>query len=223
MNVTLVAVTQPKLSRLETNIKTAEDLIVYCARVSNPNNQLNVETGAKLLRYCIQHGHWSVFEQASMTVGITTSRAISAQILRHRSFHFQEFSQRYASVPWFEPFQLRKQAEKNRQSSVEYIDDHELESDIDTLLDAIEDQYQYLLKAGVARECARMILPMCSQTVVYMSGTVRDWIHYLALRTKEDTQLEHREIAQAIKVIFNAEFPVIAEALKQLESEYARD
>lgn len=213
MNVTLVAVTQPKLSRLETNVKTAEDLIVYCARVSNPNNQHNVDTGAKLLRYCIQHGHWSVFEQASMTVEITTSRAISAQILRHRSFHFQEFSQRYAEVPEFELPQMRRQAGKNRQSSTEIMDPFDMDVSPGRLLEYVKTAYEALIKNGVARECARMILPMCSQTVVYMSGTVRDWIHYLALRTKEDTQLEHREIAQAIQNIFEAEFPVIALAL----------
>lgn len=215
MNVTLVAVTQPQLSRLETNVKTAEDLIVYCARVSNPSNQHNVETGAKLLRYCIQHGHWSVFEQASMTVEITTSRAISAQILRHRSFHFQEFSQRYSEVQEFEIPQLRIQAKNNRQSSTVAIDSDEVKKSVLKILEVYALVYKDLLAKGYARECVRMFLPMCSQTVVYMTGTVRDWIHYLALRTKEDTQLEHREIANAIWKIFQAQFPTIAEALNE--------
>lgn len=211
MKVKLIATTQPRID----GIATAEDLVVYCARVSNPNNQLNTDTGAKLLRYCVQHGHWSVFEQASMTVEITTSRAISAQILRHRSFHFQEFSQRYAEVPQAEPVQLRKQAANNRQSSSELIKSEVVAGKVRGIIGQVQWVYQQLLEAGVARECARMILPMCSQTVVYMTGTVRDWIHYLALRTKEDTQLEHREIAQAIKAIFDAQFPVIADALNQ--------
>jgi thymidylate synthase (FAD) len=209
MNVKLIATTQPRID----GIATAEDLIVYCARVSNPSNQHNTDTGAKLLQYCIEHGHWSVLEQASMTVEITTSRAISAQILRHRSFHFQEFSQRYASVPAFEPVELRRQAAKNRQSSTEHCDDTELKLVVNRQIELAEQAYSDLLDAGVARECARMILPMCSQTRVYMTGTVRDWIHYLNLRTKQDTQLEHREIARAIEEIFKFEFPVISKAL----------
>ena len=144
-----------------------------------------------------------------MGIEITTSRAISAQILRHRSFHFQEFSQRYAEVQQFEPVELRKQAEKNRQSSKQVVTDAGLESIAKWALDAAKNCYIDLINNGVARECARMILPLCTQTTVYMTGTVRDWIHYLRLRTKEDTQKEHREIADAIKVIFNEQFPSI--------------
>lgn len=210
MQIKLIATTTPHIN----GITTAEDLIVYCARVSNPKNQYNWATGPKLLRYCIEHGHWSVFEQASMTVEITTSRAISAQILRHRSFHFQEFSQRYSDVPATEKIELRKQHLSNRQSSEEPVTNPEAHRIIQHTIETVELAYEELLDLGVARECARMILPMASQTVVYMSGTVRDWIHYLALRTKQDTQLEHRQVAEAIRVIFNQQFPSIAEALK---------
>jgi thymidylate synthase (FAD) len=209
MKVKLISLTQPSPELQAQGIKTTQDLIVYAARVSNPSNQLNTATGDKLLRYCMEHGHWSIFEQASMGIEITTSRAISAQILRHRSFHFQEFSQRYAEVQQFEPVELRKQAEKNRQSSKQVVTDAGLESIAKWALDAAKNCYIDLINNGVARECARMILPLCTQTTVYMTGTVRDWIHYLRLRTKEDTQKEHREIADAIKVIFNEQFPSI--------------
>jgi thymidylate synthase (FAD) len=209
MNVKLISVTQPRID----GINTAEELIVHNARASSPDNQLKTETGARLLRYCMKHGHWSVFEQASMGVEIITSRAISAQILRHRSFHFQEFSQRYAEVTDFEPVQLRKQADTNGQSSSEEIKNEKLKNEIrEYICDAI-DNYEYLIEKGVARECARMILPMCTQTRVYMTGTVRDWVHYLQLRTKQDTQKEHREIAEKISEIFAKEFPQIAECL----------
>jgi thymidylate synthase (FAD) len=213
VSVKLISFTQPAPELVRQGIRTAQDLIVYAARVSNPINQLNTASGPRLLRYCMEHGHWSVFEQASLGVEITTSRAISAQILRHRSFHFQEFSQRYASVPAFEPVELRRQAAKNRQSSSEHCDSPELKLIVNRQIELAEQAYSDLLDAGVARECARMILPMCAQTVVYMTGSVRDWIHYLRLRTKEDTQLEHRHIAFEISCIFRDIFPDIAEAM----------
>jgi len=194
-------------------VKTAEDLMVYCARVSNPSNQLNLDTGAKLLRYCIEHEHWSVFEQASMTVEITTSRAIAAQILRHRSFAFQEFSQRYSEVTEFESVELRKQAAKNRQSSTDHCDDPDLKLIVNRQIELAEQAYYDLLDAGVARECARMVLPLCTQTTLYMTGSVRSWIHYYLLRTKDETQKEHREIAIEIGKVFAKEFPVVAEML----------
>ena len=219
MSVELISVTAPSPGLVKQGINTAEDLIVYAARVSNPHNQLNTATGAGLLRYCMEHGHWSVFEQASMGVEITTSRAISAQILRHRSFHFQEFSQRYAAVPAFEDVELRRQAAKNRQSSSQRCDDPELKLAVNRQIEQAEEAYLYLLESGVARECARMILPMCSQTVVYMTGTVRCWIHYLRLRTREDTQKEHRDIAFEISCIFRDTFPDIAQAMLEQESE----
>ena len=213
MSVKLISTTQVSIDLMEHGIITAQDLIVYAARVSNPSNQLNKETGPKLLKYCMDHGHWSIFEQASMGVEITTSRAISAQILRHRSFHFQEFSQRYATVPTFEPVELRRQAAKNRQSSADKIENKAAEDQFAYAIQHAERTYEFLLEAGVARECARMILPMCAQTVVYMTGTVRDWIHYLRLRTKEDTQKEHRDIAFEISCIFRDTFPDIAKAM----------
>jgi thymidylate synthase (FAD) len=209
MNVKLISVTQPRVD----GITTAEELIVYCARVSNPSNQLNLDTGAKLLRYCIKNGHWSVFETASMTVEIVTSRAIGAQLLRHRSFTFQEFSQRYSEVLKFEPFEMRLQAEKNRQSSTEVFRHEDLEGHMQGLIWGAELLYQAMLNQGVARECARMILPMCAQTTMYMTGSVRSWIHYLEQRTSDHTQKEHREIAAEISEIFAKEFPQIAECL----------
>jgi thymidylate synthase (FAD) len=213
MNVQLVSITTPSPRLQSLGIRTAEDVIVHAARASSHQNQFNTSTGRNLIEYCMKHGHWSVFEQASMGVEIVTSRAISAQILRHRSFHFQEFSQRYAEVPQIEYTELRKQAEKNRQSSTEVIGDLYLHSIVGASHAQAILAYEKLLEAGVARECARMVLPMCAQTKVYMSGTVRDWIHYLKLRSKLDTQKEHREVAQACLGIFRDQFPVIAYAI----------
>jgi thymidylate synthase (FAD) len=209
MNVKLVSISRPVVEGLD----SPEDLMVYCARVSNPSNQLNTATGAKLLAYCIEHGHWSVFETASMTVEITTSRAIAAQILRHRSFSFQEFSQRYSEVQDFEPFELRHQADKNRQSSSELFKNEDLEYSIRRFIGGAEALYRQLLDAGVARECARMILPLCTQTTLYMTGSVRSWIHYLKVRCDEHTQKEHYLVAQAIERIFCVQFPVVSKAL----------
>jgi thymidylate synthase (FAD) len=209
MKVQLIGATAPLIPGL----RTAEDLIVYAARSSNPSNQLNVGTGAKLLRYCIRHGHWSVFETASMTLEIQTSRAIAAQIIRHRSFSFQEFSQRYAEVQHFEPVELRKQAEKNRQSSVEVIESVETSSLLYAAFMSADYVYKELLAAGVARECARMVLPMATGTTLCMTGSCRSWIHYLDLRTKEDTQKEHRLVAEGAKECFKQVFPTVAEAL----------
>jgi thymidylate synthase (FAD) len=210
MSVKLVSISQPVVEGLQ----TAEDLMVYCARVSNPSNQLNTATGAKLLAYCIQHGHWSVFETASMTVEITTSRAIAAQILRHRSFSFQEFSQRYSEAPGVEEVELRQQAEKNRQSSSEIIPKRGFADLIlRQAIAASQKAYQDLLEAGVARECARMVLPLATTTTLYMTGSVRSWIHYLKVRCDEHTQKEHYLIAQAIERIFCVQFPVVSKAL----------
>jgi thymidylate synthase (FAD) len=216
MNVKLVSTTKPNIDGLN----TAEDIIVYCARVSNPNNQLNVDTGAKLLKYCIKHGHWSIFEQADMTVEIKTSRAIAAQILRHKTFSFQEFSQRYAEVQDFENIEIRMQGKTNRQVGDE-ITNPKLEDGLanDIIQEHIEyskSLYDRLIKAGVARECARMVLPLNVQTTLYMKGNIRSWIHYLQLRTKEDTQKEHRLIAEEINKIFINEFPVISNAILEV-------
>lgn len=213
MNVDLIAVTQPCSRLKDLGINTAEDLIVYVARASNPKNQLNVATGPKLLNYCIQHSHWSPFEQVDMTVEIVTSRAISAQILRHRSFSFQEFSQRYSEVTEMEPVEMRYQADSNRQSSTTACEDSYIDYAFKSVLDMAKLRYNELLNKGVAKECARMLLPMCSKTTIYMKGSIRSWIHYLQLRTKQDTQKEHRLIAESILTIFVDTFPVIAEAL----------
>lgn len=206
MQTKLISITQ-------TNEFTAEELIVYIARVSNPQNQNNMQTADKLLNYMIKHKHWSPFEMVDMTVEIKTSRAIAQQILRHRSFSFQEFSQRYSNATEFEPIELRKQADKNRQSSSEVIGNKEISDRINEYINLSYELYNNLIAGGVARESARMILPLTTQTTMYMKGSVRSWIHYLEIRTKDDTQKEHRLIAQEIKEIFKENFPVITDAL----------
>lgn len=217
MNVTLKAVTQPSAELQEKGINDAERFIVYCARVSNPSNQFNTDTADKLINYCIKHQHWSIFEQAYCTFEIVTSRAIAAQILRHRSFTFQEFSQRYSTATQLEDLFFRKQGKTNRQVGEE---EYPMSQNLDVAVQVHEAQqkclkaYDKLIESGVARECARMILPLNTQTTLYMSGSVRSFIHYIQLRSKEDTQREHRDIALAMKDIFNQTFPNIAKALK---------
>lgn len=218
MNVRLIAITKPHHLLEQDGIKTAEQLIVYAARVSNPSNQTNTETGARLLKYCIRNGHWSVFETVSMTVEITTSRAIAAQILRHRSFTFQEFSQRYAQAMMPERIDLRTQHPTNRQASGAAMQNVELAQ---MTLDVVEQAfkvYEHLLANGVSKETARMVLPLCTQTTLYMTGNVRSWIHYLEQRTSEGTQTEHRQIAEAINVIFDEQFPNVAKAIYESHS-----
>ena len=198
----------------------AEKTIGYVARVSNPNNQDNPKV-AGLLKYCIKHGHWSIFEQASMTVEIETTRGIAAQILRHRSFTFQEFSQRYADtnlladeIPMFD---LRHQDTKNRQNStddVPYNKKKDLEYKIAEHFVEAMDLYNELLGNGIAKECARFVLPLATPTRLYMTGTVRSWIHYIQLRGGHGTQKEHMDIAHAIEDIFIKEFPITSEALE---------
>jgi len=189
----------------------AEKIIAYCARVSS-NNQDNPNI-EKLIRYCAKQGHWSIFEMASMCIEINTTRAISAQILRHRSFHFQEFSQRYAKVEQdIEIPELRRQDLKNRQNSIRDLDDkliEEIQKEIMDHFKKTKDLYKKILDKSVAKECARMILPMCSPTRIYMNGTIRDWIHYLKVRCDKSTQLEHRLIALKIKEIFKEHLPII--------------
>jgi len=210
MNVKLVAVTSPRIDGL----KNAEDIVSYCARVSNPSNQMNTETAPRLLKYLIKHQHWSPFEMASVTIEIVTSRAIAAQILRHRSFSFQEFSQRYSTATKLEDIQWRLQGKTNRQVGDAEVDlSPEKKELVDKALQSSLEAYDVLIQAGVAKECARMVLPLTTQTTMYMTGTLRSWIHYIELRAKEDTQKEHREIAIGIKNIFINEFPVISEAL----------
>lgn len=211
MNVKLISMTQ---SLIEQKQLSAEDLIVYIARVSNPNNQLNIETSDKLLNYLIKNKHWSPFEHISFTVEIKTSRAIAAQILRHRSFVFQEFSQRYSTVENFEDIFFRKQAIKNRQSSTEEYSNNDIIKRVNNFLTEARKLYNELIIDGVAKECARMILPLSTETTIYMTGSVRSWLHYLELRCDEHTQFEHREIANSIKdLIFITHFPNTSKAL----------
>jgi len=208
--VKLVSITKPSIY----GVSSAEELISYCARVSNPSNQLNVETAPKLLKYCIEHQHWSIFEQAFMTVEIKTSRAIAAQILRHRSFSFQEYSQRYSTATAMEDIEWRLQGKTNRQVGDKVVElPSTLQEEVKTTLASCKELYNKLITLGVAKECARMVLPLTTTTTMYMSGSVRSFIHYLQLRTKEDTQKEHRIVALEIQEIFKREFPNISQAL----------
>ena len=198
----------------------AEKTMAYIARVSNPSNQNN-DDFAGLLKYCIKHQHWSVFEQSSMTLEIETSRAIAAQILRHRSFTFQEFSQRYADtnliaskipVP-----ALRKQDLKNRQNSTDDLDEfvkQDIEMTITSHFNNAEKLYKRMLEAGVAKECARMVLPLATPTRLYMTGSCRSWIHYINLRSAHGTQKEHMDIAEGCRKVFTEQFPVVSKALE---------
>ena len=209
MNVKLVSTTSSRID----GIDNAEEIIVYCARVSNPKNQLNKESSPKLLSFLIKHKHWSPFELASMCVEIKTSRGIAAQILRHRSFSFQEFSQRYSEAQELEPLSLRKQADKNRQSSSDNFTDSLLTTKVREHTARSISLYNNLILAGVAKESARFILPLTTETTMYMQGSIRSWIHYIDLRSQENTQQEHREIADACRQIFIDEFPNISIAL----------
>lgn len=208
MNVKLISITPD-----------AEKTIAYCAKVSNPNNQNN-ENYAKLLKYCIDHEHWSIFEQAFMTVEINTTRGLAAQILRHRSFTFQEFSQRYADttllaqdIPLFE---LRRQDTKNRQNSINDIS-NELKAKWNTQIrehfGKAKAIYDGMIADGVAKECARFVLPLATPTRLYMSGTIRSWIHYIDLRSSNGTQKEHMDIANECKNVFISQLPTVSEAL----------
>ena len=208
MNVKLVSLTQPHDDNMN-----CEDLIAYCARVSNPSNQNNTATAPNLLKYLIKHKHWSPFEMASMTLEIKTSRAIAAQILRHRSFSFQEFSQRYSVAQNLEEIKLRKQAEKNRQSSTDEFTDGFFLSKVREHLGKSVSLYNEAIKMGVAKESARLLLPLTTETTMYMSGTIRSWVHYIDLRSKQDTQKEHRDIAEGCRDIFIEHFPNISLAL----------
>ena len=208
MTVTLVSITPD-----------AEQTMAYIARVSNPSNQDN-EKYAGLLKYCIKHNHWSVFEQSSMTLEIETTRAIAAQILRHRSFTYQEFSQRYAASTALGDIdlpELRKQDLKNRQNSTDDLDPEMVEKfnkQMITLFSSSKALYEQMLKQGVAKECARMVLPLCTPTRIYMTGSCRSWIHYINLRSAHGTQKEHMDIANACKKVFVEKFPAVSEALE---------
>lgn len=199
-------------------LRESEFIVTYCARVSNPGNQDNVKTSARLLRYLMKHKHWSPLEMSNMVVEIETTRAIAAQILRHRSFSFQEFSQRYSNVEQLGTLglpHLRSQDLKNKQASHDDLEPEFralMESKVQTLYAQAFDLYDYMLSKGVAKECARSILPLGTPTRLYMNGTLRSWVHYLQIRAGVETQLEHRLVANAIKDIFEQQFPVIYEA-----------
>ena len=197
----------------------AEKTMAYIARVSNPANQHN-EDVAGLLAYCLKHGHFSVFEHAHMTLEITTTRDIGAQILRHRSFFFQEFSQRYAAVTNIAQVpELRMQDHKNRQNSIEVTNPElkavltELQERTSKLFELSQDLYEEMLNVGVAKECARKVLPLNTETKIYMTGNVRQWIHYIQLRSGNGTQKEHMQIALDAKEVFIKELPIVAKAL----------
>ena len=198
----------------------AEKHIAYCARVSNPNNQES-EKFAGLLKYCIKHQHWSIFEQAFMSMEIETTRGIAAQVLRHRSFTFQEFSQRYASTNLLnseiELPELRRQDDKNRQNSIDDLDPEvvdKINRQMITLFSSASNLYKQMLEVGVAKECARFVLPLATPTRMYMTGSLRSWIHYIELRSAHGTQKEHMDIANSCKKIFVEQFPIISEALE---------
>ena len=208
MNVKLVSITPD-----------AEQTMAYIARVSNPSNQDN-EKYSGLLKYCIKHNHWSVFEQSSMSLEIETSRAIAAQILRHRSFTFQEFSQRYAASTALGDFdlpELRRQDTKNRQNSTNDLEPELIEifeKQMITLFSSSKALYEQMLSQGVAKECARMVLPLCTPTRIYMTGSCRSWVHYINLRSAHGTQKEHMQIAEQCRKIFIEQFPNVSEALE---------
>jgi thymidylate synthase (FAD) len=213
MNVKLVSITAGAGELLN---KSAQELIAYTARVSNPSNQDNTETAPKLIKYLIKNKHWSPLEMAHMTIEITTSRAVAQQILRHRSFSFQEFSQRYAEATEFETYSARRQDLKNRQNSIDDLD-RETKAWFYQAQQVIQEQsqnlYEQALNKNIAKEQARFLLPLSTQTRLYMSGSVRSWVHYLELRTGNGTQLEHKEIALEIQKIFMEQFPNVATAL----------
>ena len=195
----------------------AEKFIAYCARVSNPANQNNLETAPRLLKYLIKHRHWSPFEMANMVVEIKTTRAISAQILRHRSFSFQEFSQRYSQVQSLPlPPLLRRQDVSNRQNSIDDIplaEQYAWQDQINDMYKKMHGLYDKMIDAGIAKECARDVLPIGSETTLYMNGTIRSWLHYIDLRASPETQLEHRTIAEGCKNLIHNAMPAVYEAM----------
>jgi len=220
MNVKLISITK---SVIEDKELSAEELLVYIARVSNPSNQLNTETSDKLIGYMIKNKHWSPFDMINMTIEVTTSKVVGIQILRHWSIKPQEFSQRYAEVVDIEPIELRKQGTTNRQVGDEIFDPllsdhpllgiHKASKRIEMAVYYIQSLYNDLLKAGVAKECARMILPMATSTTLYLNGSVRSWIHYMEQRCSQHAQKEHRDVAKLIEDIFKEQFPMTSKAL----------
>ena len=197
-----------------------DDLVAYMARVSNPSNQNNTETSAGLIKYLIKHKHWSPFEMVNMCVEINTTRSISTQILRHRSFSFQEFSQRYAGVTAKpEALVVRRQDSTNRQSSIDDVDAYttqDFQIKAQQVYDLSYSLYNEMLEAGIAKECAREVLPLSAPTKLYMNGTLRSWIHYCNLRCGNGTQKEHRDIADDCRSLIEQCFPLVSQALSSL-------
>jgi len=197
-----------------------DDLVAYMARVSNPNNQNNTETSARLIKYLIKHKHWSPFEMVNMCVEINTTRSIAAQILRHRSFSFQEFSQRYAEVTAKpDTLVVRRQDSKNRQSSIDDVDPYtsqDFQIKAQQVYDLSYGLYNEMLAAGIAKECAREVLPLSAPTKLYMNGTLRSWIHYTDLRCSNGTQLEHKVIADECREVMESCFPLVSKALSSI-------
>jgi thymidylate synthase (FAD) len=218
LKVTLISSSQPSATLIDQGIVNAQELVAYCARVSNPSNQLNTETSEKLIRYLIKNQHWSPLEMVSACVEIETTRDIARQILRHRSFSFQEFSQRYAIADLgFEFKEARLQDDKNRQNSIE-IDNPGLQMNWETQQDyviaAAQRSYRWALEKGIAKEQARAVLPEgLTVSRLYMQGTLRSWLHYIELRSGPETQKEHREIAQACAEALSSIFPMVREFL----------
>ena len=213
MSVKLVAITK---GVNELDGMMSEDIISYVARVSNPSNQMNTETAPKLLKYLTKNKHWSPFEHVHMTLEIVTSRAIAAQILRHRSFVFQEFSQRYAQATNFVYYDARSQDQKNRQNSVDNMSDEDKDWFTDAQTQVMLQSsrlYEEALRRGVAKEQARFLLPLSTETKLYMTGNARSWLHYIELRSANGTQKEHMDIALAAREIFKKEYPATAEAM----------
>ena len=208
--VSLISITKPE------DDLSVEEFIAYVARVSNPGNQYNKETSAKLLKYLIKHKHWSPFELVHLTIEINTSRGIAAQILRHRSFSFQEFSQRYQKVDDYVIYQARRQDLKNRQNSIDDMTQDDKEwfcSAQQKVWELSNSLYSECLEKGIAKEQARFLLPLNTSSKLYMSGSLRSWLHYVDLRASHETQLEHRQIALEVKAILKKHFPFTSEAM----------
>ena len=218
MKVSLVSSSQPSTELVSQGIVNAQELVAYCARVSNPANQINTDTSGKLIRYLIKHQHWSPLEMVSACLEIETTRDIARQILRHRSFSFQEFSQRYAVADLgFEFKEARLQDEKNRQNSIE-VEDPRLQLNWETQQDyvvaAAQKTYRWALEHGIAKEQARAVVPEgLTVSRLYMQGTLRSWLHYIELRSGPETQKEHRQVAQACAGALESIFPMVTEFL----------
>ena len=220
MNVRLVSYSQPDESMTSQHIRDIQDLVAFCARVSNPANQINKETSEKLIKYLIKHQHWSPLEMVSACLEIDTTRDIAHQIVRHRSFAFQEFSQRYAEPSemgeQFVTREARLQDTKNRQNRVEISDESDLHYEWkikqQSVIDKAKETYEWAIEKGIAKEQARVVLPEgCTKTRLYMNGSIRSWVHYIELRGANGTQKEHMEIAHACAKVISKIFPIMNE------------